>query len=174
VPALSGRGIPRKLMKTSRAITVGFTFASIALLSGCASQGGFEGTMNKVGSTIGSAASKVAGVAKDVGGHLVPSDYISGFPVSEEALTSLKPGMSEAEVETIIGMAPDVSTTNTGDIWKYPYVKMTAWSGENVNETTIARFDGKGKLVRAYKVQGGGAAASGHPLLQAAEAQGQL
>jgi outer membrane protein assembly factor BamE (lipoprotein component of BamABCDE complex) len=161
-------------MKITRAITVGFAFASIAFLSGCASQGGFEGTMSKVGSSIGSAASKVAGVAKDVGGNFIPSDYISGFPVSEENLASLQPGMSEAEVETIIGMAPDVSASNKGDIWKYPYVKMAAWSGENVNETTIVRFDSRGKLVKAYKVQGGGAAASGHPLLQAAEKQGQI
>lgn len=149
------------------------TVVAMAFLSGCASNGSFQEKAGVFGSKVGDFAVQAVDVAKQVGGNLVPGDYITGVHVSEETLASLKPGMTTAEVEVLIGPAPDVSALNGGEVWKFPYARIPHF-GTNINETTIVRFDANQRLVKAYKVQGGGAAASGHPLLQAAEEGGYL
>lgn len=160
-------------MKKTRFASIFVAALAVTAFSGCASQGGVKGTFSKVGQTVGEVAGKAVSVAKDVGGKLVPGDYVTGVHVNDEALASLKPGMRASEVEAVIGMAPDVTPSSQGEVWKYPYARIPHF-GENVNETTVVRFDARGRMTKAYKVQGGGAAASGNPLLQAAEAQGQL
>lgn len=164
-------------MEKTRMFKVIIAATAITAFSGCASNGNFDQTLASLKTGAGTAIGVATDVAKNVGGALVPDDYVTGVYVSDEALASLKPGMSASEVEAIIGLAPDVSAVAGKEVWKYPYAKLTAagaYTGGNVNETTIVRFNKAGKLAKAYKVQGGGGAASGNPLLQAAEAQGSF
>lgn len=165
-------------MKKTLIIKSMIVAATLAFVTGCASNGGdfktkFQESAKTFGSAAGDFAGKAVGVAKTVGGGLVPGDYVSGYYVSEEKLAQVEVGMSQAEVEALIGPAPDIVPSDSGDVWKFPYARIPHF-GENVNETTLIRFDSNQEVVKAYKVNGGGAAASGNPLLQAAEAQGQL
>jgi len=146
--------------------------AATAFLSGCASSGGFDETMSKFGSSVGTIVGEAGKVAKNVGGALVPKDYVTGVHVSDEQLASLKSGMTTSEVAAVIGRAPDVSEVKGGEMWSYPFTRIPHF-GENVQETTVVRFDDKGRMVEAYKSKGvkGG---TGNPLLDAASAKGYL
>jgi len=152
--------------------------ATLAFVTGCASSGGdfktkFQESAKAFGSAAGDFAGKAAGAAKSVSGNLVPGDYTTGVFVSPEALAQLEPGMNMDQVEALTGPAPDVTPSSEGEVWKFPFARIPHF-GQNVNETTIVRFDSDKRMTKAYKVQGGGAAASGNALLEAAEAQGQL
>lgn len=167
-------------MKRTTALKALAIGTALALTTGCASNGSMEDYKAKfadgarsVGGAVGDVAGKAVGAAKQVGGNLVPGDYITGVHVSEEALAQMSPGMTQGEVEALIGPAPDVIPSSEGDVWKYPYARIPHF-GQNVNETTVVRFGKNQRLVKAYKVDGGGAANSGNPLLEAAEAGGHL
>ncbi|WP_273208746.1 outer membrane protein assembly factor BamE domain-containing protein [Marinobacter subterrani] len=109
------------------------------------------------------------GVAKGIGSvasALVPEPYTNGVYVAETDLQKLKPGMTQSEVERLIGLPPEITQSEQGEIWSYPFTKITHFSG-NVNETTIVRFDESGLLAKAYKTNSR-SSKTGNPLVDAA------
>lgn len=69
----------------------------------------------------------------------------------------LKPGMTEAAVEALLGTPSSQQTPEyfalktTGTVWSYP---VGAWSGFRMDSDFLAvHFDGQGKLVRAWHYQ---------------------
>lgn len=143
--------------------------AVLAFTSGCASQGGFQGAVNKVGGVASSAAGGIA----DAGGSFFKG-YESGTKVTEETLAKIEPGMTMGEVKTLIGASPNISVgSNNTEIWTYDYLHMPHF-GANTEEKTVIRFDSEGSVLYAEKSGGNSGAKTGNPLLDAARAQGQL
>lgn len=144
-------------------------FVGLAFLSGCASQGGmgqgFKDTTSKVADTTGSVLQGTATAIGSVAGGLF-QPYTNGIKVTEAQMAQLKPGMSTAEVEQIIGMAPEINESQGEEIWSYPYTEIPHF-GTNINETTVVRFSSAGKLLKAYK-SGGRTSSTGNPLVDAA------
>lgn len=124
-------------------------------------------------SVVALASSLAAGCATDGPlGNMADSfglnGYESGVEVSEKQMDRIEPGMSKAEVESIVGPAPEVETSEKAEIWSYPYQHIPHF-GANVSETTIVRFDSNDQVTKAYKVDGGGASGNSNPLTEAAE-----
>ena len=159
-------------MKKTSFLKVVFASVALAFLSGCASQGGFQNGFNNAMTKAGEVATGAVGVATEIGGNLVPAGMETGTRVTDETLASISVGSSMADVEALIGPAPDITAGGTGEIWSYQYIKIPHF-GPNINEKTIVRFDTNGKVTRAYKTSGG-ATNTGNPLLDAASAQGYL
>ena len=141
----------------------------LAFLSGCASQGGmkqgFKDTTSKVADTTGSVLSGVTTAVGSVAGGMF-QPYTNGVQVTEAQLALLETGMDASEVERIIGMPPEISESQGKEIWSYPYTEIRHFGG-NTNETTVVRFDGKGKLAKAYKTNSR-TSSTGNPLVDAA------
>src|SRR5690606_27206678 len=117
--------------------------ALTSLMTGCATnQQGGENPL------LSGAKNVASGIGNAVGGLFQP--YTNGVEVTEENLQKLKPGMTEAEVEAIIGLPPEITQVHDDLIWSYPFSKITHFSG-NTNETTVVRFDAKKRMTRAYK-----------------------
>lgn len=134
-------------------------------LSGCATKGGqqngFGDALNNVGGAFQGVA---AGLGSAVGGIFQP--YRNGVQVTEEQLSQLSVGMTSDEVEQIIGYPPEIADSSSGEVWSYPYSEIPHF-GQNINETTVVRFDSAGKLAKAYKTNTR-TGSSGNPLLDAA------
>jgi len=134
-------------------------------LSGCATNGGQQNGLSDVANSVGGALQGVAsGLGSAVGGMFQP--YKNGVQVTDEQLARLSVGMPASEVEQLIGYPPEIENSSSGEIWSYPYSEIPHF-GQNINETTIVRFDAAGKLTKAYKTNTR-ASASGNPLLDAA------
>lgn len=159
-------------MKKTHFLKIAVVSLALAFMSGCASQGGFKNGLNSAMNTAGKVAGGALDVAKDVGGNLVPAGMENGTRVTPETLAMITEGSTMAEVEALIGPAPDITAGGTGEIWTYQYTKIPHF-GQNINEKTIVRFDLDGKVTRAYKTSGG-ATNTGNPLLDAASAEGYL
>lgn len=143
------------------------TILSVGIVTGCASNGGFQATVDQFKQAGGSAFNGL----KEAGGSFM-SGYETGVQVTPETLAQIKEGSTMADVEALIGPAPEIDAASSGEIWTYQYTKIPHF-GENVNQKTIVRFDGNGKVTRAYQTNGG-ATNSGNPLLDAASKQGHL
>lgn len=155
-------------MKKTHFLKIAVVSMALAFMSGCASQGGFQGTMDKVGGVASSAAGGIA----NAGGSLFKG-YESGVNVTDETVAQIKPGMAMAEVRALTGASPNISVgSNNTEIWTYDYLHMPHF-GANTEEKTVIRFDGKGKVIYAEKSAGNSGAKTGNPLLDAARAQGQ-
>jgi outer membrane protein assembly factor BamE (lipoprotein component of BamABCDE complex) len=134
---------------------------SVGLLSGCASNGKAGQMANDFGEGVGAVAK---GIGDAIGGFGQP--YTNGVQVTEQQLAQLEPGMSQSEVEQIIGFPPEIQDSSSGEIWSYPYTEITHFSG-NTNETTVVRFNTNGKLAKAYKTNSRNSS-TGNPLVDAA------
>lgn len=156
-------------MKKTHFLKIAVVSMALAFMSGCASQGGFQGAVDKVGGVASSAANGIA----DAGGSFFKG-YESGTKVTDETLALIEPGMTMAEVKTLIGASPNISVgSNNTEIWTYDYLHMPHF-GANTEEKTVIRFDNKGNVLYAEKSGGNSGAKTGNPLLDAARAQGQL
>lgn len=153
-------------MNLISSIKSGTAIAVLAVaLSGCATNGeqqtGFSNAVNNVGGALQGVAD---GVGSVVGGFMQP--YRNGVQVTEEQMAQLTEGMDASKVEHIIGYPPEIEDSKSGEIWSYPYSEIPHF-GQNINETTVVRFDTSGKLVKAYKTSSR-KSSSGNPLLDAA------
>ena len=134
-------------------------------LSGCATNGDQESGFSDAAGQVGGALKQAAnGVGTAFGGMFQP--YTNGVQVTEEQLAKLEMGMSASQVGQLIGYPPEIENSNGGEIWSYPYSEIPHF-GQNINETTVVRFDTSGLLAKAYKTSTR-ASASGNPLLDAA------
>ena len=136
-----------------------------AVLTGCATNGGQNSGFSDAAGQVGGALQQVAnGVGSAVGGMFQP--YTNGVQVTEEQLAKLEIGMPASQVEKLIGYPPEIESFNGGEVWSYPYSEIPHF-GQNINETTVVRFDASGQLTKAYKTNTR-ASSSGNPLLDAA------
>lgn len=141
------------------------TFVLGIALTGCAANGGQNNGFSDAAGQVGGALQQVAnGVGSAVGGMFQP--YTNGVKVTDEQLARLEVGMPASQVEQLIGYPPEIDSSNDGEIWSYPYSEIPHF-GQNINETTIVRFDASGQLTKAYKTNTR-ASSSGNPLLDAA------
>lgn len=153
--------------KIAKKLLVFVTVLSVGVLTGCASNGGFQATVDQFKQAGGSALSGL----KEAGGSFM-SGYETGVLVAPETLAQITEGSSMADVEALIGPAPEIDAGANGEIWTYQYTKIPHF-GENINQKTIVRFDANGKVTRAYQTSGG-ATNTGNPLLDAASKKGYL
>jgi hypothetical protein len=137
----------------------------MALLSGCASNGGgnsgAQNFANGLKDGVGAVASGIGDVIGNFG-----QPYTNGVKVTEQQLAQLEVGMGPDDVERIVGLPPEIQNSSSGEIWSYPYTEITHFSG-NTNETTVVRFDESGKLAKAYKTNSRNSS-TGNPLVDAA------
>lgn len=134
----------------------------IVLLSGCVSNSEQPSLAGKIGGT----ASAVGGGIKNVASGLF-GGYENGTNVPEAKLAELKLGEStERDVERVIGLAPEKQQMDDGEVWRYPYTKITHFSG-NTNNTTVIEFNRNGVVTKAYKVDTR-SSSTGNPLVDAA------
>lgn len=159
-------------MKRTHFLKMAFAAVALTVLSGCASQGGFQNGLNNALTKAGEVANGAVGIATEIGGNLVPAGMETGTRISPETLAQITEGSTMEEVEGLIGPSGDIAMGGTGEIWTYQYTKIPHF-GPNINEKTIVRFDKNGKVTRAYQTTGG-ATNTGNPLLDAASAQGYL
>ena len=135
------------------------------VLTGCATNGGQNPGFSDAANQVGGALQQVAnGVGSVVGGMFQP--YTNGVQVTDEQLAMLEIGMPASQVEQLIGYPPEIDSLNGGEVWSYPYTEI-AHFGQNINETTIVRFDASGHLTRAYKTNTR-TSPTGHPVLDLA------
>ncbi|MGF1757941.1 hypothetical protein L4D76_08325 [Photobacterium sagamiensis] len=105
-------------------------------LGGCASNGGSEesGFM----ATVSKATSAL--------------DHENGVFISDAQIKVMtEKHYTKEKIVELFGHAVD----EEGNTWKYGYVKVPAFSSNNINETTVIKFNSKNKVVKAYKAQGG-------------------
>ncbi|MFI7868245.1 hypothetical protein [Ectopseudomonas khazarica] len=98
-----------------------------------------------------------------------PLDYETGVYIAPETLQQLKSsGATQDEVVKQVGHPNSKSELSGKEVWKYDYSLITALPGAyNKNESTVFEWSKAGKLLDAYKTNGG-AGANGNPLLKAA------
>lgn len=96
-----------------------------------------------------------------------PMDHRTGTEVTNEQLSSFKPGKTTREdVVSAIGHPAQKSEHMGKEIWTYPFTLIAA-IGKDRQESTIFEFDKKGVLLSAYKA-GAVPGQTGNPLLNAA------
>ncbi|SNC59366.1 SmpA / OmlA family protein [Marinobacter sp. es.048] len=135
------------------------------VLSGCATNGGQGNGMSDAAGRVGGVLEEVAnGVGAVFGGMLQP--YTNGVKVTDEQMAQLEVGMPASRVEQLIGYPTEIRSLSSGEVWSYPYSEIPHF-GENINETTVIRFDPSGLVTKAYKTNARGNA-SGNPLIDAA------
>lgn len=149
---------------TVKKLTTIVALAATMTLTGCASQGEGQNFAQNFGNSVKGAATSVGdGIGKAVNGVFQP--YTNGVEVTQQQLAQLEKGMSPEQVEQIIGYPPEISEVSGGELWSYPFTKITHFSG-NTSETTVVRFK-DGKLAKAYKTSGRNSS-TGNPLVDAA------
>lgn len=122
--------------------------------------------MNKTTLTAAAALSLI--LLAGCGGR-TPLDYETGTYIAPETMQQLKSSSaSQDEVVKQIGYPNSKSELSGKEIWKYDYSLITALPGApNKNESTVFEWSKAGKLLDAYKTNGG-AGSNGNPLLKAA------
>ena len=96
-------------------------------------------------------------------------DYETGTYIAPEAVQQFKSSnATQDQVVKQIGYPNSKSELSGKEVWKYDYSLITALPGApNKNESTVFEWSKAGKLLDAYKTNGG-AGSSGNPLLKAA------
>jgi hypothetical protein len=102
-------------------------------------------------------------------GGRTPLDYETGTYVTPETVQQLKSSSATQDrVVQQIGHPNSKSELSGKEIWKYDYNLITAIPGvPNKNESTVFEWSKAGKLLDAYKTNGGSGSSS-NPLLKAA------
>lgn len=95
-----------------------------------------------------------------------PLDYKTGTQITQEQLSTVKAGATQAEIVSKFGQPSKKTPLNGKEAWYYDYQKIGALFGGNVNESTVFEFDNSGKLLQSYKT--GGNKNTGNALLDAA------
>ena len=99
-----------------------------------------------------------------------PLDYETGTFVAPEKVQELKASKAtQTQVVNAIGYPSSKSEVAGKEIWKYEYNLITAISfvGKNKAESAVFEWTRSGKLLDAYKTNGGNGTSS-NPLLKAA------
>jgi outer membrane protein assembly factor BamE len=102
-------------------------------------------------------------------GH-TPLDYSTGTYVAPDKVQQLK-ASNATQPQVVAAIGYPNSKTEVGDqiIWKYDYTLITAipFVGKNKSESAVFEWSRAGKLMDAYKTNGG-VGSSSNPLLKAA------
>jgi len=98
-----------------------------------------------------------------------PLDYETGTYITPETVQQLKASSpTQDQVVKQVGYPNTKSELSGKEIWKYDYSLISALPGApNKNESTVFEWNKAGKLLDAYKTNGG-AGSNGNPLLKAA------
>lgn len=99
-----------------------------------------------------------------------PLDYETGTYVAPEKIEQLKATKaSQTQVVNAIGYPSNKTEVSGKEIWKYEYNLITAipFVGQNKSEAAVFEWSSSGKLLDAYKTNGGNGSSS-NPLLKAA------
>lgn len=99
-----------------------------------------------------------------------PLDYETGTYVAPEKVQALKASKaSQTQVVSAIGYPSSKSEVAGKEIWQYQYNLISAIPifGKNKAESAVFEWNKAGKLMDAYKTNGGGGTSS-NPLLNAA------
>nr|CAM96410.1 conserved hypothetical protein [Pseudomonas fluorescens SBW25] len=99
-----------------------------------------------------------------------PLDYETGTFVAPEKVQQLKTARaSQEQVVKEIGYPSSKGEISSKEIWRYEYNLITAipFVGKNKAEATVFEWSKSGKLLDAYKTNGGNGSSS-NPLLKAA------
>ncbi|KQW19813.1 MULTISPECIES: hypothetical protein [Pseudomonas] len=99
-----------------------------------------------------------------------PLDYETGTYVAPEKVQALKDSKAtQSQVVSAIGYPSSKSEVAGKEIWQYQYNLITAipFVGKNKAESAVFEWNKAGKLLDAYKTNGGGGNSS-NPLLNAA------
>lgn len=99
-----------------------------------------------------------------------PLDYETGTFVAPEKVQELKASKAtQDQVVKVIGYPSSKTEVGSKEIWKYEYNLITAipFIGRNKAESAVFEWSNTGKLLDAYKTNGGNGTSS-NPLLKAA------
>lgn len=99
-----------------------------------------------------------------------PLDYETGQFVAPEKVQELKASKAtQAQVVKAIGYPSSKTEVGGNILWQYQYNLITAipFVGKNKAESTVFEWTRSGKLIDAYKTNGGSGSSS-NPLLNAA------
>ena len=102
-------------------------------------------------------------------GGKTPLDYEVGTYIAPEKVQQLKASeATQKQVVNALGYPTSKSEVVGKEIWKYDYSLIAALPfAKNKNESAVFEWNRAGKLVDAYKTNGG-AGSAGNPLLKAA------
>lgn len=96
-----------------------------------------------------------------------PLDYETGTYISQEQISSFKPGdATQTQVVTAIGQPSRKESVGSKELWYYDYTRIGAFFNGNDNESTVFEWSSTSELLQAYKT--GRTGKTGNPMIDAA------